>query len=1033
MKAIILGAGSGFLSGIDEHSHPTAIHEISNGRRTLDYLITAFQAVGVSEIIFVGGYQIERIMKLYPSLQYYYNPDWQKTGPAASLKLCSPFLTGEILICYADILHTENAMHQIMSSQKEVAILEDRTWITRYVGRGPHLLHEAEKISCNGTEVNAIGRNLGKSIHVTGQFAGLIKLKSSGTAILKKILDESAEQYHDHQFHESINFLKSGITDLIQEIIDQGNYVESIVIRDGWSELDAPQDVAQFIFGTKAETLDRLKDHLLKSTVLAQVRFTLDEWQKNHQICLKKILKKFDSRSLVIRSSALNEDNWHSSNAGQYVSFIGIDGADQDKVSTCIDDVFESYQDDNPDHQCLIQPALKNVSIAGVVFTRDPETAAPYYQISYECTGSTNGITSGTVVPTQTKTIFKHMCGKTGDQICDRLIDSFREVEDVAGYDSLDIEFAMTKDNKIYILQVRPLLANRKLQFFSDQDIEEEIRQVEQCVDIVTGHSDILLGGHSVLGVMPDWNPAEIIGRNPRPLALSLYQYLITDEIWGIQRREYGYRDTYPSPLMIGLAGQGYIDTRASFNSFIPADIPDDLARRLVDYYIAHLGTHPELHDKIEFEIVFTCFSFDFDQKSCRLTQNGFSDAEVQILRDALVRLTRNALMDADTFFKNQFDAVSKLSIRRNARRNITDLSTAFFSIRRMLEDCRRYGTLPFAHLARSAFVAMAILRSLVKVGIIGNEDYQQYLTNIETVAGKFRRDLDHFRTGNLTKNEFLKKYGHLRPGTYDILSLRYDEAPEIYFDFNTYPAGNTNDPKKLFEFSLEQKRDINKLLTLNGLGINVDQLTRFITLSIQGREDTKFEFSREISDILRLIGFIGDQLGLSRDEMSYIPIQEFANLGTHSVPSALSITLRDIIERNRAHYQITKALKLPYVINNSNEVEYFSLEPSRPNFVTHKIVTGRLFCIDHTYSGMDLKNMIVHTTNADPGFDWIFGRDIVGLLTTYGGANSHMAIRAGEFGLPAAIGCGDEMAKQWKTGMLIELNCETGQINVID
>ena len=76
---------------------------------------------------------------------------------------------------------------------------------------------------------------------------------------------------------------------------------------------------------------------------------------------------------------------------------------------------------------------------------------------------------------------------------------------------------------------------------------------------------------------------------------------------------------------------------------------------------------------------------------------------------------------------------------------------------------------------------------------------------------------------------------------------------------------------------------------------------------------------------------------------------------------------------------------------------------------------------------------MIVHTTNADPGFDWIFGRNIVGLLTTYGGANSHMAIRAGEFGLPAAIGCGEEMAKQWKTGLLIELNCETGQINVID
>ena len=36
----------------------------------------------------------------------------------------------------------------------------------------------------------------------------------------------------------------------------------------------------------------------------------------------------------------------------------------------------------------------------------------------------------------------------------------------------------------------------------------------------------------------------------------------------------------------------------------------------------------------------------------------------------------------------------------------------------------------------------------------------------------------------NLEKEKFLEFYGHLRPGTYDILSPRYDEKPEIYFDW---------------------------------------------------------------------------------------------------------------------------------------------------------------------------------------------------------------------------------------------------------
>ena len=44
-----------------------------------------------------------------------------------------------------------------------------------------------------------------------------------------------------------------------------------------------------------------------------------------------------------------------------------------------------------------------------------------------------------------------------------------------------------------------------------------------------------LMGKRTVYGVMPDWNPAEIIGIRPKPLALSLYSELITDSIWAYQ------------------------------------------------------------------------------------------------------------------------------------------------------------------------------------------------------------------------------------------------------------------------------------------------------------------------------------------------------------------------------------------------------------------------------------------------------------------------------------------------------------------
>ena len=61
---------------------------------------------------------------------------------------------------------------------------------------------------------------------------------------------------------------------------------------------------------------------------------------------------------------------------------------------------------------------------------------------------------------------------------------------------------------------------------------------------------------------------------------------------------------------------------------------------------------------------------------------------------------------------------------------------------------------------------------------------------------------------------------------------------------------------------------------------------------------------------------------------------------------------------------------------------------------------------------------------SADPGFDWIFSHNISGLVTKFGGANSHMTIRCAEFELPAAIGCGGKLFDQLRNSKVIELNC---------
>ena len=72
----------------------------------------------------------------------------------------------------------------------------------------------------------------------------------------------------------------------------------------------------------------------------------------------------------------------------------------------------------------------------------------------------------------------------------------------------------------------------------------------------------------------------------------------------------------------------------------------------------------------------------------------------------------------------------------------------------------------------------------------------------------------------------------------------------------------------------------------------------------------------------------------------------------------------------------------------------------------------------------VNIQGMIVCIENADPGFDWIFTQHPAALVTRFGGANSHMAIRCAEFGLPAAIGCGDSLYARLTQAGAAELNC---------
>lgn len=767
-------------------------------------------------------------------------------------------------------------------------------------------------------------------------------------------------------------------------------------------------------FSTKAQTLLFLKDRLRSSRILPLEIIKVVEWRLDPARCLKKVEKKLGLISFIVRSSSKAEDLKQNSNAGVFKT---IQNVSFQNLSDAIDEVIASYGALNPDDEVLIQPMLNDVISSGVAFSHDPSTSSPYRTINISSGSNTAQVTNGIggelfQIAAESPVTVRPMIRAVLNMVEELLV--------IFDDEPLDCEFAITLDNNVeilWLLQVRQLVLRSRAEPVAEQTAR--LINLENRLRVLMKPHPLCLGKTTIYGVMPDWNPAEIIGLRPGALALSLYKDLITDSIWAFQRNNYGYRNLRSFPLMVDFCGTPYVDARVSFNSFIPADLDEPLAENLVDYYLNTLRLDPSLHDKIEFEIVFACHTFDIRDRIRKLKIAKFSENDCLTIVKSLKCLTEKIIDPKSGYWIADAAKVQKLKIRREKILSSgLDPATRIYWL---LEDAKRFGSLPFAGLARAAFIAVANLNSLVELDVFSKQDALDFMLNLSTVSKSLSTDRN-----TLTKAEFLDIYGHLRPGTYDITTKRYDEDPEFYFDWENRDTADKQQTNFLIDSA--QFKKIAKLQETHGFNPEPFALINFFKTSIELRELAKFEFTHNVSDALQGLIELGEMHDFSRSEMAFCDISVISQILTSSENP------RKIIERSvrdgEDKYQSNMRISLPPLIANPQDVWSFESPPNKPNFITQRQIMGK---VATQLRRAELAEKIVLIPNADPGYDWIFSSGIIGLITAWGGANSHMAIRASEIGLPAAIGVGERLFETYKRSNLLNLDCAGQRIIVVE
>ena len=111
-----------------------------------------------------------------------------------------------------------------------------------------------------------------------------------------------------------------------------------------------------------------------------------------------------------------------------------------------------------------------------------------------------------------------------------------------------------------------------------------------------------------------------------------------------------------------------------------------------------------KLHDKIEFDVIPTCFDFNF-KKRFKISS--------PVYKSKLKLLTKNILYNGENIINEELNKIELLNKKIS---KIKDSRLSFIQkIFLYSNDCKNFGTLPFAGIARISFICTQILNSLVE------------------------------------------------------------------------------------------------------------------------------------------------------------------------------------------------------------------------------------------------------------------------------------------------------------------------------
>lgn len=256
-RAIVIAAGRGKRLGPHTEELPKCLVQVG-ARPILGWQLAALAAVGVDDVVLIRGYRGDVLeagaRALAPAgmrLTFVDNREWERNNILLSLACARAELDRPAYLTYSDIIFTPPVTRALAAAPGVIDLVIDAAFRDIYVGRTEHPLEEGEVSDLDAAgRVRRVGKRALPPDEAHGEFIGLLRVAAAGVAALTGALDAALARHADRldaPYQRAARFQNAYLTDLLQDLIDQGVPLTPVTIHGQWREIDTGQDLERAV------------------------------------------------------------------------------------------------------------------------------------------------------------------------------------------------------------------------------------------------------------------------------------------------------------------------------------------------------------------------------------------------------------------------------------------------------------------------------------------------------------------------------------------------------------------------------------------------------------------------------------------------------------------------------------------------------------------------------------------------------------------------------------------------------------------